>query len=102
MLASRMAHYYLPIAVGVFFVVSLVQAIDGRVAANRLTMQLEDLRAETKRLSDEQRSLTLEYYTFADYANIHAAARELGMVAPSVPAGNFVYLYPPGAEGGRR
>lgn len=76
------------------FVLSIYQAINGRVEASHLSTELDNLRRETKRLEDEQRSLILEYYTFADYARIRDHALSLGMVEPSVGEGNLFYLLP--------
>ena len=89
---SRFPKWLPPILASALLAMSAVFAMDARHDSRQLTRELARLRAQESALEDERRALLLEYFTFADFAQVRAAAQSAGMRDPSPEDGTLVYL----------
>lgn len=76
---------------------SAMAAVDARHNARELTRELAFQRERESALEDERRALLLEYFTFADFAQVRAAAEKIGMRDPAPEDGSLIFL-PPAPE----
>ena len=74
---------------------SAMSAVDARHNARELTRELAFQRERESALEDERRALLLEYFTFADFAQVRAAAEKIGMRDPAPEDGSLIFLPPP-------
>ena len=84
-----------PAAAWALLALSAMAAVDARHESRILTRELAAERAREKALEDERRALLLEYHTFADFAQVRAAAEKIGMRDPATEDGTLIFL--PGA-----
>lgn len=81
-----------PVAAWALLAFSVAAAVDARHESRLLTRELADARAREQRLEDERRALLLEYLTFADFAQVRAAAEKAGMRDPDPKDGSLVFI----------
>ena len=84
-----------PAAAWALLAFSAMAAVDARHESRILTRELAAERAREKALEDKRRALLLEYHTFADFAQVRAAAEKIGMRDPATGDGTLIFL--PGA-----
>ena len=84
-----------PVLAWALLAYSAMSAVDARHRARELTRELAFQRERETALEDERRALLLEYFTFADFAQVRAAAEKIGMRDPAPEDGTLIFLPPP-------